>query len=197
MQVALFLGRLDFIKTFSNAANEPKSLRMQISMAKNPASLQNRSYNPNHLWFVCSHRGLTLPVRLFRAPDQFYLSEMWLTLESVTICGSLSLRSICSVLRWIKASTVQQMVLTAALGSMRRCCRTLASSQRPDTHRRSNSHSSRPSTLASAHTPPTAPRHPDHNTELKIDIINWTFFLQWNMFLTLKRTTSQHPFRVI
>lgn len=82
--------------------------------------------------------------------------------QSVTISGSLCPRSVCFMVRWIKASTVQQMVLTAALGSMRRCCKTLASSQRPDTHRRSSSHSSWPRTLASAHTPPTAPTNTHH-----------------------------------
>lgn len=49
------------------------------------------------------------------------------------------------------------MLLTAALGSMRRCCSALASSKRPDTHRCSSSHTSLPRTLARAHTPPTAP----------------------------------------
>lgn len=61
-----------------------------------------------------------------------------------------------------------QMVLTAALGSMRRCCNTLASSQRLETHRRDSSHNSLPRTLARAHTPPTAPTQPgdkDQSTE--------------------------------
>lgn len=82
--------------------------------------------------------------------------------KTLVICDRVDLsrlRSICFAARWIKATVQQQMVLTAALGSIRRCCRTLASSQRPDTHRLSNSHSSLPNTLASAHTPPTAPEH--------------------------------------
>ena len=94
---------------------------------------------------------LTQPVRSFVAPDQ--------TRGDVTeppVCRYL----LGAAAGW-KAPGVQQMVLTAALGSMRRCCRTLASSQRPDTHRRSSSHSSRPNTFARAHTPPTAPRRPD------------------------------------
>lgn len=98
--------------------------------------------------------------------------------KTLVICDRVDLsrlRSICFAVRWIKATVQQQMVLTAALGSIRRCCRTLASSQRPDTHRLSNSHSSLPNTLASAHTPPTAPEHTKPSGVKEFFFLNFSF----------------------
>lgn len=130
--------------------NEEKPLRLQISVAQNPAALQNCKT------IVVFLNSLTFNVTI---ETLFCLYEMLL---NPSVCHYLW--ELVSAIRWTEESTAQQMVLTAVLGSIRRCCRTLASSQRPDEHRRSNSHSSLPSTLASAHTPPTAPRDAHRDT---------------------------------